>query len=99
LRLRRCCGCRRRDRPVFGEDYRVGDDHSLSQEASFDAELTGIMGSAFDIVRREMHDRGQPDVVLEVLAKAIIEIARNGERDAARIAERALEKVGVRRAD
>jgi hypothetical protein len=68
------------------------------KEASFDAQLTGIMGTAFDIARREMHDRGQPEVVLEVLAKAIIQIARNGERDPDRMAERALETIGLRRA-
>lgn len=67
------------------------------KEPSFDAEMTGIMGHAFDIARRDMHDRGQPDVVLEVLAKAIIEIARNGERDPAHMAEQALGKVGLRR--
>lgn len=67
------------------------------KEASFDAEVTSVMGSAFELARRSMHDRGQPDVVLEVLAKAIIQIARNGERDPVRIAARALEAVGLSR--
>jgi hypothetical protein len=66
-------------------------------EASFDAEATRIMGEAFDIARKNMHDNGQPDVVLEIIAKRIIEIARNGERDPARIAEQALAAIGLQR--
>jgi hypothetical protein len=66
-------------------------------EAAFDSEATRIMGEAFDIARKNMHDNGQPQVVLEILAKRIIEIARTGERDPARVAEQALADVGLQR--
>ena len=65
------------------------------REASFDAEATRIMGDAFDIARKNMHDYGQPPLVLEIVAKRIVEIARGGERDPARIAELALAASGL----
>jgi hypothetical protein len=40
------------------------------KETSFDAEATRIMGEAFNIARKHMHDNGQPDVVLEIIANA-----------------------------
>jgi hypothetical protein len=53
------------------------------------------MGEAFDRVTRGLHDRGQPAVVQEVLAKRIIDLAAWGERDAIIIASRALESLGL----
>ena len=66
------------------------------REASFDADTTRIMDEAFDILRQSMHDNGQPELVLEIIAKRIIEIAQSGERDPAQIANRALTAIGVR---
>jgi hypothetical protein len=47
----------------------------------FDDAATQVMGQAFDAACRALHDTGQPTVVHEVMAKRIIEAARNGERD------------------
>jgi hypothetical protein len=39
------------------------------------------MGEAFDAACNELHDKGQPTVVYDVIAKRIIDAAKNGERD------------------
>jgi hypothetical protein len=47
----------------------------------FDDEVTQILGDAFDSACKELHDKGQPTIVYEVIAKRIIDAAQNGERD------------------
>ena len=54
-----------------------------------------IMGEAFDSARRELHDRGQPAVVQEIIAKRIIEIAATGVRDPEQLALQALGTLGI----
>jgi hypothetical protein len=58
--------------------------------ALFDAETLRGMGLAYDRALRELHDRGQPVVVKEVLAERIIEAAKTGVKDSERLAEMAL---------
>jgi hypothetical protein len=69
------------------------------QDASFDAETTRAMGEAFDAACKELHDKGQPAVVKELIAKQIIEAARRGERDPVRLCEAALRTLGIKRRD
>ena len=57
---------------------------------SFDAEAVKGMGIAFDRALRELHDRGQPALVRELLAQRIIDAAKAGERDSERLCEIAL---------
>ena len=45
------------------------------------AETTRLLGEAFDAARAALHDRGQPEIVYEIVAKRIIEAAKKGERD------------------
>jgi hypothetical protein len=47
----------------------------------FDDQATQILGEAFDNACRELHDKGQPTIVYEVIAKRIIDAAKKGERD------------------
>jgi hypothetical protein len=47
----------------------------------FDDNATRIMGEAFDSACKELHDKGQPEIVYEVIAKHIIDAAKKGERD------------------
>jgi hypothetical protein len=47
----------------------------------FDDHATEIMGAAFDAACKELHDKGQLAIVYEVIAKRIIDAAKNGERD------------------
>src|ERR1700757_1000413 len=51
----------------------------------FDDRVTQIMGEAFDRARKDLHDTGQPPIVYEVIAKRIIDAAKNGERDPDRL--------------
>jgi hypothetical protein len=49
------------------------------------------MGEAFDAACKALHDRGQPTVVYEVIARRIIAAARKGERDVWRLRSAALQ--------
>jgi hypothetical protein len=51
----------------------------------FDDHATGIMGEAFDAACRELHDKGQPTIVYEVIARRIIDATGTGERDPVRL--------------
>lgn len=67
------------------------------QGYSFDPEITRAMGAAYDKAREMLHDRGQPEVVQEVIARRIINVAKTGERDPDRICQRALTALGLER--
>jgi hypothetical protein len=66
-------------------------------DRSFDAEMTALIGQAFDKTCRELHDSGQPESVKEIIAKRIIEAPGRGERDPDRINEAVLNSFGLRR--
>jgi len=61
----------------------------------FDDRVTQIMGEAFDSACKELHDTGQPAVVHEVIAKRIIDAAKNGERDLVRLRYAGLAALGL----
>lgn len=61
----------------------------------FDDRVTKVMGEAFDRACKELHDKGQPEIVYEVIAKRIIEAARNGERDPIRLRKAGLAAFGA----
>lgn len=62
---------------------------------SFDHEALRQMGVAYDRAQRLLHDRGQPEVVQELIARAIIDIAVRGERDPEKLAREALNALGL----
>jgi hypothetical protein len=62
--------------------------------AAFDHNATRAMGKAFDRACDSLHDIGQPDLVREIIAKRIIEVARDGERDPDELCVRALKALG-----
>jgi hypothetical protein len=66
-------------------------------DRAFDAEATAIICKAFDKTCKELHDRGQPDSVREIIARQIIEIAGRGERDPDNLCEATLISLGFRR--
>ena len=68
----------------------VADILPFLQGASFDPETTRVMGAAYDKASKMLHDRGQPYIVQEVIARNIIELARTGERDPDKICERVM---------
>ena len=53
--------------------------------AVFDPAATHVMGEAFDCACRSLRGIGQVDSVREIIAKRIIEVAREGERDPNRL--------------
>lgn len=64
---------------------------------SFGPELTKVMGDAYDLARKELHDRGQPLIVQEIIASRIIALARTGKRDPEQICSEALVSLGLTR--
>jgi hypothetical protein len=62
--------------------------------AAFDHNATRAMGNAFDRACHSLHDIGQPDLVREIIAKRIVEVARDGERDPDELCVRALKALG-----
>lgn len=67
----------------------------LLADTSFDADVTRLLGQAFDQACAELHDNGQPFVVKEVIAKRIIELASEGERDPVKLSKVALTSLGL----
>jgi hypothetical protein len=61
----------------------------------FNDNATKAMGEAFDSACKELHDKGQPEIVYEVIARRIIDAARNGERDAVRLRNAGLAALGL----
>jgi hypothetical protein len=66
------------------------------QGAAFDDDATQVMAKAFDRACQSLHDNGQPDLVRQIIAKRIIEVARKGERDPDELCARALQALGFR---
>jgi hypothetical protein len=62
---------------------------------SFDETATQAMGEAYDKARGRLHDKGQPAIVQEIIAKRIIDLATAGERDSDELARRALLALGM----
>jgi hypothetical protein len=62
--------------------------------AAFDYDLTQAMGEAFERACHSLHDLGQPDLVRDIIARRIIEVARRGERDPDELCARALQALG-----
>ena len=65
----------------------------------FDDRVTQIMGEAFDSACKDLHDTGQPEIVYEVIAKRIIDAAKNGERDPVQLRNIGLAGLGFDKGD
>jgi len=60
----------------------------------FNDRTTKIMGEAFDSACKELHDTAQAAIVYDVIAKRIIDCAKNGECDPVRLRNAALAALG-----
>ena len=69
----------------------------VSNKIDFDDEATRIMGEAFDAACLGLQDTGQPALVREIIAQRIIEAAKKGERDPARLRAAGLAALGYDR--
>jgi hypothetical protein len=68
---------------------------NIIQDVSFDAEATLAMGSAFDHACHSLRKFGSAGAVREIIAKQIIEAAKNGECDPGRLYKQALIPFGI----
>jgi hypothetical protein len=60
----------------------------------FEPDATEAMGAAFEKACRSINGTGQPDIIREIIAKGIIDLARNGERDPDCLCDEALKALG-----
>jgi hypothetical protein len=61
----------------------------------FDDHVTLILGQAFEAACKELHDRGQPAIVYEIIANRMIDAAKIGERDPTRLRNIGLAALGL----
>ena len=67
----------------------------IFEGASFDSDATKAMGSAFDVACKALHKLGADEALQETIAKRIVDAAKKGERDPARLYEQALLAMGI----
>ena len=65
------------------------------QNVAFDDTATSAMGEAFDKACKSLRSFGTACTVREIIAKRIIAVATNGERDPARLRDQALLALGI----
>jgi tartrate dehydratase beta subunit/fumarate hydratase class I family protein len=65
------------------------------QNVAFDDTTTSAMGEAFDKACKSLRSFGTACTAREIIAKRIIAVARNGERDPARLHQQALIPFGI----
>jgi hypothetical protein len=62
--------------------------HRVFQNSAFDPEIVTTMAAAFDDACRELRLAPRAVILREVVAKKIIELTQEGERDRSRLCER-----------
>ena len=67
---------------------------SFLKEASYDPEMTRVMGEAFEAACRQITDNQNP-LLREALAKNILAQAQRGERDPNKMCRAALSSMGI----
>jgi hypothetical protein len=68
------------------------------QNVAFDDTATSAMGEAFDKACKSLRSFGTACTVREIIAKRIVAVATNGERDPARLHQQALLALGIEEA-
>jgi len=68
----------------------------LFRDAAFDPEAVKVLSVAFEKARKSLHDKGQPEIVQEVIARRLIACAQRGERDPDKLCEEALTALGLK---
>jgi len=68
----------------------MGDAREFFTDGGFDPDTVDKLVAAYDLARKSLHDKGQPPVVLEVIAQRIIVLAKDGQRDPRKLADGAL---------
>ena len=78
-------------RPLFQHREVSVQFHRLLENSAFDPETIASMGRAFEDACRVLGLAASDDTLRELVAKKIIELAQQGERNAERLRERALD--------
>jgi hypothetical protein len=73
----------------------MGTVIELFRNAAFDPEAVRILCAAFEQARQSLHEKGQPSLVQEVIARRIIAVAERGERDPDELCRQALASLGI----
>ena len=68
---------------------------NMIQKVCFEDAATSAMGEAFDQACKSLRIFGSACIVREVVAKRIINVANNGEREPAHLHEQALKALGI----
>jgi hypothetical protein len=64
--------------------------HLFMEDGRFEPVAIAAMRKAYEASLNELHDTGQPELVLEIIAERIIAAAGTGERDPVRLRKAAL---------
>ena len=70
-----------------------------ARDVSFSPEEIETMVAAYDVARKKLHDRGQPELVNEIIAKRIIALGKTKALDSKEMAARVLASFGLPRED
>jgi hypothetical protein len=70
--------------------------HRLLKESVFEPEEITTMVAAYESVCHKLHDRGQPEVVNEIIAKRIVELGKLKTLNSDELSERVLNLFGIR---
>jgi hypothetical protein len=70
---------------------------AFDQNLPFDAEIAHAVAEAHYQICKHLHDRGQPEIVRQVIYERIINAAKSGERDPARLRDIVLASFGLQR--
>jgi hypothetical protein len=68
---------------------------ALIHDGTFSEDVTRAMGAAFDLACKSLPHPCHNDAVREIIARHIIEAAKTGEQDPAKLSEKALRVVGT----
>jgi hypothetical protein len=65
------------------------------KEGSFGPDEITSLAAAYECVLRELHLTDRKDPITELIAKKIIELSRQGERDPAQMCTKAIKELGI----
>ena len=75
----------------------MGQVLPFAADSAFQPEVTAAMAAAFDRACRTICGHAQIDLVREIIAKRIVELARRGDSDEEHLYEGALRALGLER--
>lgn len=68
----------------------MGKGSDFFQKHAFDPETISVLCDAYTKACKSLHDSGQPQLVNEIIARRIIALAMQGERDSDKLCDGAI---------